>query len=83
MYGDITRVGVAAAAPTVRQQEIFSIVRKAQKEATAFIQSCFQQGRIVKGFEVDEVCRKVIVDAGYGSYFTHRTGHSITNELHG
>jgi Xaa-Pro dipeptidase len=25
----------------------------------------------------------VIVDAGYGEYFIHRTGHSITEDLHG
>ncbi|MEZ6095103.1 MAG: M24 family metallopeptidase [Pirellulaceae bacterium] len=27
--------------------------------------------------------RKVIVDAGYGEYFTHRTGHNIGQETHG
>jgi len=35
------------------------------------------------GWEVDDVCRQVIRDAGYGQYFVHRTGHSIGEEVHG
>jgi Xaa-Pro aminopeptidase len=35
------------------------------------------------GFEVDDACRAVIKGAGYGEYFTHRTGHSIGVEVHG
>ncbi len=83
VYADITRVGVAASKPTSRQQEIFSIVRKAQKTATEFIQARFEKKQTVRGCEVDEVCRKVVVEAGYGRFFTHRTGHNITSELHG
>lgn len=32
--------------------------------------------------EVDKATRKVIADAGYGKYFTHRTGHGIGLEGH-
>ena len=32
--------------------------------------------------EVDKAARKVIVDAGYGEFFTHRTGHGIGMEGH-
>ena len=32
--------------------------------------------------EVDRAARKVIVDAGYGQYFTHRTGHGLGLEGH-
>jgi Xaa-Pro aminopeptidase len=32
---------------------------------------------------VDDVSRGVIERAGYGEYFTHRTGHSIGEEVHG
>ena len=37
----------------------------------------------VLGAEVDDVSRGVIERAGYGQYFTHRTGHSIGEEVHG
>ncbi len=42
----------------------------------------FPEGPIY-GYEVDDACRKVITDAGYGEYFFHRTGHSILEEVHG
>ncbi len=32
---------------------------------------------------MDEVCRKVIEEKGYGRYFTHRTGHNIYTKDHG
>jgi Xaa-Pro dipeptidase len=32
--------------------------------------------------DIDVVARKVITDAGYGEYFTHRTGHGIGMEEH-
>lgn len=32
--------------------------------------------------EVDKAARKVIEDAGYGAFFTHRTGHGIGMEGH-
>jgi Xaa-Pro dipeptidase len=32
--------------------------------------------------QVDQVTRKVIVDAGYSKYFTHRTGHGLGLEGH-
>jgi len=37
----------------------------------------------LRGFEVDDTVRAVIESAGYGPYFTHRTGHSIGEEVHG
>lgn len=32
--------------------------------------------------EVDRAARRVIVEAGFGEYFTHRTGHGIGMECH-
>ncbi len=81
VYGDITRVAVADSALAARQEEIFQIVSKAQKEATAWVAA--HVGKEMKGYEVDHVARKVIEEAGYGPYFTHRTGHNIHEEAHG
>lgn len=82
-YADITRVAVAAECPTLRQQEIFSVVRKAQKQATDLVIKRFQNRKPVMGWEVDQACRQVIIDAGYGEYFIHRTGHNIGLQDHG
>ncbi|MGB7979098.1 MAG: M24 family metallopeptidase [Chlamydiales bacterium] len=83
IFGDITRVAVAAATPTQKQQEIFSIVRKAQKTAAEFVRKRLALQKRVEGWEVDEIARSVIREAGYGIYFIHRTGHNIEIELHG
>jgi Xaa-Pro aminopeptidase len=32
---------------------------------------------------VDDACRQVVRDAGYGEAFLHRTGHSIGTTVHG
>ena len=32
---------------------------------------------------MDDACRQVIAEAGYGEYFIHRTGHSIGTAGHG
>jgi len=37
----------------------------------------------LRGFEGDDVARRIITDAGYGKYFIHRTGHSIDLDIHG
>lgn len=83
VYADITRVAVAGKEPSVKQQQIFNTVKQAQNKATAFIAQRIQNRQPVYGYEVDRVCRKVISDAGYGEYFTHRTGHNIDIRDHG
>lgn len=82
VYGDITRVGVAGE-PTSKQKAIFECVKKAQKEALAFVKERYENGKPLYGHEVDRICRKVIEEAGYGEDFLHRTGHNIDEEDHG
>ena len=83
IYGDICRVAVADAQATQRQKEIFSIVRQAQKAATDFVIDRYAKHESLKGYEVDQVSRKIIEEKGYGKYFTHRTGHNIYTQDHG
>ena len=49
----------------------------------AFVRDAFAAGRVVRGNEVDQVCRDTISSGGYEKFFTHRTGHSIGTEVHG
>jgi Xaa-Pro aminopeptidase len=83
IYGDICRVAVADTQPTAKQKEIFSIVRTAQKAATEYVIDRYSKSQSIKGFEVDQICRKIIEEKGYGQYFTHRTGHNIYTQDHG
>jgi Xaa-Pro dipeptidase len=66
-----------------RKREVFAIVRDARDAALNFVRAKVSSGHFPCGWEVDEVCRKVIRDAGYADRFIHRTGHSIGEEVHG
>lgn len=66
-----------------RTQEIWEAVRDARDAAVSFLRERHAAGAEVRGFEVDDVARKVISDRGYGPQFVHRTGHSIDTDLHG
>jgi Xaa-Pro aminopeptidase len=82
VYADITWVGVCAASPTEKQQEIFSIVAGARDAAWELVRSRYPR-QPVRGFEVDDATREVIRRAGYADRFIHRTGHSIGISDHG
>lgn len=83
VFADITRVGFAGLHPTAKQQEIFHIVREAQVVATELVKNRFASKKQLRGWEVDDAARNVIKEAGYGEFFTHRTGHSIEMDVHG
>jgi Xaa-Pro dipeptidase len=83
VWADITWVGFVGTSVPNKYIKIFNIVAKARDTAFDLVASRFKQKKEIHGYEVDAVCRKVIDDAGYGKYFIHRTGHSITTDLHG
>ena len=83
VYADITWTGYVGGAVPDRHQAIFDIVRRARDAALAFVQRRIRAGSFPCGWEVDDVCRQVIQEAGYGERFIHRTGHSIGVEVHG
>jgi Xaa-Pro aminopeptidase len=83
VYADITWTGFVGQAVPARHQEVFQIVRRARDAAVSFVQTRVRAGTFPYGWEVDDICRQVIHDAGYGKYFVHRTGHSIGEEVHG
>ncbi len=83
MYGDITWTGYVGETVPARHAEIFAIVASARDAAVAFVRQEVGAGRFPCGGEVDDVCRRVIQNAGYGDRFLHRTGHSIGEEVHG
>lgn len=83
LYYDITWTGVVGREPTEREQLVFETVRNARDAAIAAIETAFAEGRPICGYEGDDAARNVIKAAGFGEYFTHRTGHNISKELHG
>ncbi len=83
IYYDITWCGFIGQNPPAKYKEIFNTVVRARNTARDFIRKKYAANETCYGYEVDDVCRKVIVEAGYGEYFVHRTGHSIGHCVHG
>jgi Xaa-Pro aminopeptidase len=85
IFADMTWVGYVGMSPSPEQRQIFDIVRTARDEAIHFLQTCYDQGTTAEGWQVDDVARQVIDQAGYANYFFHRTGHSLGpgNHVHG
>lgn len=72
---DMTRTFFTAP-PTSHQLEVYNTVRRANKEAKRIVAPG------VRFCDIDRAARKVIEDAGYGPYFTHRLGHQIGLSVH-
>jgi len=84
VYGDIAWVAYAGTKEEVpaRYNDLFAVITGARDAAVSFLQENIGK-RPVFGYEADIVCRDVVVAAGYGENFTHRTGHSIHTTVHG
>lgn len=72
---DITRM-VCIGSPPDGYDEVHAVVEAAVQAAMA----AARPG--VPAQQVDHAARGVISDAGYGEFFTHRTGHGIGVEVH-
>jgi Xaa-Pro dipeptidase len=83
VFYDITWTGVVDRAPREEEQRVFETVRAARDEAVLRVEAAFAEGLPIAGWQADDGARKVIEQAGFGEYFTHRTGHNIAAELHG
>ncbi|MDB4786660.1 MAG: M24 family metallopeptidase [Planctomycetaceae bacterium] len=83
VYADMTRTGFVGESVPEKYTEIFNIVAAARDAAIDYAKVAFAEDRPLQGWEIDDACRKVIEEAGYGQYYVHRTGHNIGQEVHG
>jgi len=75
-YGsDITRT-YWLGDPDVEAARVYEIVNRARAAGISVVRDG------VAAEEVDRAARGVIVAAGYGEYFVHRTGHGVGLEVH-
>ncbi|MDO4719835.1 MAG: Xaa-Pro peptidase family protein [Peptostreptococcaceae bacterium] len=72
---DMTRT-VFFRSASEKAQQVHTIVREANEKAIAKVRPG------VKFSEIDAAARSHIEQAGYGQYFTHRTGHCIGIDVH-
>src|ERR1035437_2560359 len=68
--------GEAGLEPEPEFRLVYDLVREAQARATAAVQPG------VSADSIDATARRTIAGAGYGDFFTHRTGHGIGLEVH-
>ena len=83
VYFDITWTGYVGEKVPEQYTKVFDVVREARDTAIILVQKSLQAGRILYGYQVDDAAREVIERNGYGTFFVHRTGHSIGEDVHG
>ena len=83
VYYDITWTGYCGDQPSDSMRNVFAVVTGARDAAIQRVTEAVAAGRPLRGFEVDDAARSFIDSRGLGPYFTHRTGHSIGQEVHG
>jgi Xaa-Pro aminopeptidase len=83
IFADYTWTVFVGARVPEKQRQVFELVRRARDHGIAFLRERVEQGQPVQGWEVDQAVRDLIAAEGYGDFFVHRTGHSITMVEHG
>jgi Xaa-Pro aminopeptidase len=73
---DMTRTFHLGGEPQGPMGEVFPLVTRAQRRGVAAVAAGVRTGT------VDETCRQVITEAGYGERFEHGTGHGVGLDIH-
>jgi Xaa-Pro aminopeptidase len=82
-YYDITWTAFCGDNPSAEMRNVFATVTGARDAAIERVKSAVAKGEALRGCDVDDAARGYISSRGFGRYFTHRTGHSIGQEVHG
>jgi Xaa-Pro aminopeptidase len=83
MYADQTWMA-SVGEPSPKAVRVWETIRDARDAAVAALQQGLASGKPLRGGDVDDASRAVVVARGFGDAFIHRTGHSIdVRGLHG
>lgn len=74
-HSDMSRT-VWVGEPSAAQRRMWEVVAESQAAGVASVAAGVSAG------DVDEVCRKVIDQAGWGEAFLHSTGHGVGLDIH-
>ncbi|HIW96605.1 MAG TPA: Xaa-Pro peptidase family protein [Candidatus Corynebacterium gallistercoris] len=74
-HSDCTRTYVVGEA-SAEQRDIYATLKRAHQAGLGFAKPGVTAG------DIDKVVRDVLTEAGYGEYFSHRTGHGIGLSTH-
>jgi Xaa-Pro aminopeptidase len=74
-HSDMTRSWVIGE-PTGQQREIYDLVAMSQQAGLDAVREH------LGARELDKICRDVFVEAGYGDWYLHGTGHGVGLDIH-
>ena len=77
IFGDITWVAYAGEKVPEKIDQVFRIVARARDLVLEKLEQEWTRGSCPRGWELDQLARAHIGEAGYGEFFVHRTGHSL------
>ena len=83
VYADITWVCHTGHVVPDEQARAFAAIAAARDAALALTEAAARDGRDLRGWQVDQAARTVLIDAGYADQLLHRTGHSLGQDVHG
>ncbi len=84
VFADITWMAFAGKKSEIPEKftNIFWVITGGRNAAVDFLNENLPKRDVVGG-EVDDICRNYIKNNKLDEYFVHRTGHSITTNVHG
>lgn len=78
VFSDITWVGFCGKEVPAKHQKVYEVVAGARDASVTRATQAWKSGEAVQGWQLDDAARQVIIDAGFGQYIMHRTGHSLS-----
>ena len=82
VFADITWMAFAGTELPEKYNRDFTLITMARDAAVDFLKKTWGK-KTIYGYQVDDVCRGVIMADGLEVFFRHRTGHSIDEAVHG
>ncbi|NIM52099.1 MAG: M24 family metallopeptidase [Gemmatimonadales bacterium] len=83
VWADQTWMGFAGGEPSDEVARVWEAVRDARDAVVERLRVSSRSGERLTGTDLDATARTLVAGRGYGNAFIHRTGHSITLDLHG
>ena len=78
IFADITWTGYVGDQVPLHHHEIFDFVLGARDAALDYLCTHWRVEAPIEAWVLDRVARDYIAEAGFGDYFVHRTGHSLS-----
>ena len=78
IFADITWMGYVGKQIPPKYCQIFDIIKSGREHALQVLHQASNRSHTLQGWELDQEVRDIIARTGYGEYFIHRTGHSLS-----